>query len=98
VPRAYVVQDADQPSSDVDEDGRLTLTQAGEGLRGALDTAAYLAEHNIDARLAELPRPGLDKVNLGDHLCEWSTEGSLAPVLASAKYARENLPTIRRTT
>jgi hypothetical protein len=90
VPRAYVVQDAERPSSDVDEDGRLTLTQAGEGLRGALDTAAYLAEHDIDARLAELPRPGLDKVDLDDYLHEWSTDGSLAPVLASAKPAREH--------
>jgi hypothetical protein len=68
VPRAYVVQDAERPSSDVDEDDRLTLTQAGEGLRGALDTATYLAEHDTDARLAELPRPGLNKVGLGDYL------------------------------
>jgi hypothetical protein len=90
VPRAYVVQDAERPSSDHDEDGRLTLTQAGEGLRGALDTAAYLTEHDIDARLAELPRPGLDKVDLDDYLNVWSTDGSLAPVLASAKPAREH--------
>jgi hypothetical protein len=90
IPRAYVVQDAERPSSDVDEDDRLTLTQAGEGLRGALDTAAYLAEHDIDARLAELPRPGLDKVDLDDYLNEWATDGSLAPVLASAKPAREH--------
>jgi len=90
VPRAYVVQDAERPSSDLDEDDRLTLTQAGEGLRGALDTAAYLAENDIDARLAELPRPGLDKVDLDDYLREWSTNGSLAPVLASAKPAREH--------
>jgi hypothetical protein len=90
IPRAYVVQDAERPSSDLDEDDRLTLTQAGEGLRGALDTAAYLAEHDIDARLAELPRPGLDKVDLDDYLREWSTDGSLAPVLASAKPAREH--------
>ncbi|GAA0473714.1 hypothetical protein MUK72_19880 (plasmid) [Halococcus dombrowskii] len=89
VPRAYVVQDAERPSSDIDEDGRLTLTQAGEGLRGALDTAAYLAENDIDARLAELPRPGLDKVDLDDYLREW-TDDSLATVLASAKPAREH--------
>ena len=90
VSRAYVVQDAERPSSDLDEDDRLTLTQAGEGLRGALDTAAYLAEHDIDARLVELPRPGLDKVDLDDYLNEWATNGSLAPVLASAKPAREH--------
>jgi len=90
VPRAYVVQDAERPSSDLDEDDRLTLTQAGEGLRGALDTAAYLVENDIDAQLAELPRPGLDKVDLDDYLHEWSTDGSLAPVLASSKPAREH--------
>jgi hypothetical protein len=90
VPRAYVVQDAERPSSDVDEDDRLSLTQVGEGLRGALDTAAYLAEHETDARVAELPRPGLDKVDLDDYLREWSSDGSLAPLLASAKPAREH--------
>ena len=90
VPRAYVVQDAERPSSDIDEDGRLSLTQVGEGLRGALDTAAYLTEHEIDAQVAELPRPGLDKVDLDDYLREWTTDGTLTPLLASAKPAREH--------
>jgi hypothetical protein len=90
VPRAYVVQDAERPSSDLDEDDRLSLTQVGEGLRGALDTAAYLAEHDTDAQVAELPRPGLDKVDLDDYLREWSSDGTLAPLLASAKPAREH--------
>jgi hypothetical protein len=89
-PRAYVVQDAERPSSDVDEDDRLSLTQVGEGLRGALDTAAYLTNHEIDARVAELPRPGLDKVDLDDYLREWSSDGSLTPLLAGAKPAREH--------
>jgi hypothetical protein len=90
IPRAYVAQDAERPSSDLDEDGRLTLTQVGEGLSGALDTAAYLAEHEIDARVAELPRPGLDKVDLDDYLREWATDGTLGPVLAGARPAREH--------
>jgi hypothetical protein len=94
VSRAYVVQDAERPSSDVDEDDRLTLTQAGEGLSGALDTAAYLAdrEDSIDARVAELPGPdlGLDKVDLDDYLREWSTDDDLSAVLSSAKPAREH--------
>jgi hypothetical protein len=92
VPRAYVVQDAERPSSDLDEDDRLTLTQAGEGLSGALDTAAYLADHDIKARVAELPGPdlGLDKVDLDDYLREWTTDGALTPLLASAKPAREH--------
>jgi hypothetical protein len=92
IPRAHVVQDAEPPSSDLDENGRLTLTQAGEGLRGALDTAAYLDDHGDGLRVAvaELPRPGLDKVDLDDYLREWATDGSLAPVLASAKPACEH--------
>src|SRR5699024_5022330 len=92
VPRAYVVQDAERPSSDLDEDGRLTLMQVGEGLSGALDTAAYLAKHDTDARVAELPGPelGLEKVDLDDYLCEWTTDDDLSAVLASAKSAREH--------
>src|SRR5699024_8468231 len=92
VPRAYVVQDAERPSSDLDENGRLTLMQVGEGLSGALDTAAYLAKHDTDARVAELPGPelGLEKVDLDDYLREWTTDGTLAPLLASAKPAREH--------
>jgi hypothetical protein len=90
VSRAYVVQDAERPSSDVDEDGRLTLTQVGEGLRGALDTAAYLADHDTDARVAELPRLGLDKVDLDDYLREWTTDHDLSTALAAAKPARDH--------
>jgi hypothetical protein len=75
VPHAYVVQDAERPTNDVDEEGRLTLTQVGEGLSGALDTAAYLTDcdndndnvydnvydndNAVDARVAELPGPNL---------------------------------------
>jgi hypothetical protein len=90
VSRTYVVQDAERPSSDVDEDDRLTLTQVGEGLSGALDTAAYLADHEIDARVAELPRPGLDKVDLDDYLRGWATDDDLSTELAAAKPAREH--------
>jgi hypothetical protein len=94
VPRAYVIQDAERPSSDLDEDDRLTLTQAGEGLSGALDTAAYLANHEdgIDARVAELPGPdlGLDKVDLDDYLREWAIDDDLSAVLAGAKPASEH--------
>jgi hypothetical protein len=90
VPCAYVVQDAERPSSDVDEDDSLSLTQVGEGLRGALDTAAHLADHDVDARVAELPRPGLDKVDLDDYLREWTTDDDLSTELAAAKPAREH--------
>ena len=102
VARAYVVQDAERPTSDVDEDDRLTLTQVGEGLSGALDTAAYLTDYDndnvydndnaVDARVAELPGPnlGFDKVDLDDYLREWATDGDLSAVLAGAKPAREH--------
>src|SRR5699024_2656074 len=92
VPRAYVVQDAERPSSDLDEDGRLTLTQVGEGLSGALDTAAHLVKHDTDARVAELPGPdlGLEKVDLDDYLREWTIDNDLSAVLAGAKPAREH--------
>lgn len=85
----YVVQDAERPTSDLtaDRDGwdALTVSQYGEGLKGAVKTAGYLEEHGVDARLAQLPRPGLDKVDLDDYLTDWSD--ALDPVLASAKPA-----------
>jgi len=85
----YVVQDAERPSSEITDDAdgweALGLEQFGPGLRGGVRTAAFLSEHGIDAYLAELPRIGLDKVDLDDYLGEWSD--TLAPVLAGAKPA-----------
>ncbi|PHQ39106.1 hypothetical protein DJ69_07920 [Halorubrum persicum] len=88
VPRVYIVQDAEAPSSAIDENDRLTLPQYGEGIRGAVSTGAFLTEEGVDARIAELPRPGLSKVDLDDYLIEWC--GDLAPVLASAAPATEH--------
>jgi len=88
IPRAYVVGDAERAGSDFDDEGRLTLQQGGEGLRGALDTAAHLDRNGVEARVAELPRAGLGKVDLDGYLREWST--TLDPVLASAKPAQEH--------
>jgi hypothetical protein len=95
VPRAYVIQDAEPPSSDLDEEGRLTLAQFGEGERGGVTTAAYLAEHgDVEARVGELPLPArskdFDKVDLDDYLLGWAGEDGLDPVLASAKPASEH--------
>ncbi|WP_418280829.1 hypothetical protein [Halorubrum sp. DTA98] len=87
-PRVYVVQDAEEPSSAIDENDRLTLPQYGEGLRGAVSTGAFLAEAGVDARIAELPRPGLSKVDLDDYLIEWG--GDLGPVLAAAVRATDH--------
>jgi hypothetical protein len=88
VPRVYIVQDAEAPASSLDENDRLTLPQYGEGIRGAVSTAAFLDDEGVDARIAELPRPGLSKVDLDDYLIEWG--GDLAPVLASATPATEH--------
>ena len=82
VPRVYLIQDAERPGSDVDDRDRLTLPQYGEGVKGAVATAEFLAEHGIDARIGALPRPGLGKVDLDDYLSRW--DGDLRPILAAA--------------
>lgn len=58
-----------------------------EGVKGGAKTAGYLAENGIDARLAELPRPELDKVDVDDYLNGWTD--TLAPILASAVPAEQ---------
>ncbi|WP_459883088.1 hypothetical protein, partial [Halorubrum gandharaense] len=83
VGRAYLIQDAERPTSDVDDRDRLTLQQFGDGVKGAVKTAAYLDDHGLEARVAELPRPGLEKVDLDDYLQGWSDD--LTPLLAGAK-------------
>jgi len=88
VPRVYLIQDAERPGSSVDDRDRLTLPQYGEGTKGAVRTAEYLAEHGVDARIGELPRPGLDKVDLDDYLRVWSDD--LAPILAGATPVEEH--------
>ena len=83
VGRAYLIQDAERPTSDVDDRDRLTLQQFGDGVKGAVRTAAYLDDHGLETRIAELPRPGLAKVDLDDYLQGWSDD--LTPLLTSAK-------------
>ena len=88
VSHVYVVQDAEAPTSDVTEDGRLAVEQFGPGVRGAATTAGYLAEEGLNAYLGELPRPGGEKVDLDNYLQEWAD--TLAPGFASAKPADEH--------
>lgn len=90
VPRVYVIQDAERATSDVDEEGRLTVEQFGEGMKGAVDTAAHLADHGFDARVGKLPRPGLEKIDLDDYLQTWVGEDGLTPILASANPAAQH--------
>jgi len=91
VDRVYLAMDAERPTSDLveDHDGwdALNVEQFGPGVKGAVATAVYLVEEgDVDARVVDLPRPGLDKVDLDDYLQEW-TDGDLGPVLVSATPA-----------
>jgi len=89
VPRAYIVNDAEPPTGSLrdadDAEGwdRLHVEQYGEGVRGAVRTAAYLAEQEVDARIGELPQPAAEKVDLDDYLIRW--DGDLAPIMATAR-------------
>ncbi|MFO7896564.1 MAG: toprim domain-containing protein, partial [Candidatus Cloacimonadales bacterium] len=72
VGRVYIVNDAEPPTSSLrdaeDAEGwdRLHVEQYGEGVRGAVRTASYLAEQGINARIGELPQPAAEKVDLDD--------------------------------
>ena len=85
--RAILVQDAERPTSSIvkmsDGDENLYIDQFGPGLQGAVKTASKLVDDGIDARVGELPRPGLKKVDLDDYLIRWG--GDLSAVLRSAK-------------
>ena len=89
VGRVYIVNDAEPPTSSVrdaeDAEGwdRLHVEQYGEGVRGAVRTASYLAEHGVDVRIGELPQPAAEKVDLDDYLTRWG--GDLRPILATAR-------------
>ncbi|EJN59707.1 hypothetical protein [Halogranum rubrum] len=94
VRRVYLVQDNEPPSVEPREvdnaeciSDALRVNQFGEGVRGAVRTAAFLDSAGVDARLAVLPRPDDQKVDLDDYLQVW---GDLRPVLASAKPARQH--------
>ena len=85
----YIVNDAEPPTSSLrdaeDAEGwdRLHVEQYGEGVRGAVRTASYLAEQGVDVRIGELPQPAAEKVDLDDYLTRWG--GDLRPILATAR-------------
>lgn len=87
VTQAFIVQDSERPSSSVvetsDGDEELYVDQFGPGVKGAVKTASRLVDDGIDARVGELPRPGLDKVDVDDYMIQWG--GALPAVLRSAK-------------
>jgi hypothetical protein len=92
--RTYIVQDAERPVVEHTDDDAvegwqaLGLEQYGEGIKGAARTAAFLSDAGIDAYLAELPRLGLDKVDLDDYLADWADD--LDAVLAGAKPGEQH--------
>ena len=87
VKRAYVVQDAERPTSSVVEtpggDERLNIEQFGPGVKGAVKTASHLVADGVNAQVGALPRPGVDKVDLDDYLSRW--DGDLNAVIRSAQ-------------
>ena len=91
VGRVYIVNDAEPPTSSIQEAGdgnsegwdRLHVEQYGEGVRGAVRTASHLAEQDVDVRIGELPQPAAEKVDLDDYLTRW--DGDLRPILATAR-------------
>ncbi|SEV98357.1 Penicillinase repressor [Natrinema salifodinae] len=85
-----VIQDAEVPGSSYEDEFGLDLPQFGPGIEGAVQTAHYLHENGVDARLGELPllADSLQKVDLDDYLQEWSD--TLAPIVSSAKPAAQH--------
>lgn len=92
VGRIYLIQDAERPTTEFNGDATgwdsLSIKQYGEGLRGAVSTAEFLSQSDLEVYLAELPRLGLDKVDLDDYLRQWADD--LSPVLATAHPAAQH--------
>jgi len=83
IEQVVIIQDIEEPSSAVSEDGELKMDQFGPGTQGAVKTASLLVDNGIDARVGVLPRPGLEKVDVDDYLSEWNND--LSPIIRSAK-------------
>lgn len=97
IPRVYILQDAEVATitpKDTGDDDPPTISEAlhieqyGEGLRGAIETAAYLDDNDVPAFIGEFPRSGTEKVDLDDWLQEWGE--TLDPILKSAKPVDEH--------
>ena len=82
--RVVVVADNDPVGSDFDEDDeRLETPQYGEGLKGALRTADFLVENDLDARVTVPPTVAHHENDLDEYVLEgW---GTLDQLVAAAK-------------
>jgi hypothetical protein len=80
----YVLQDAERPSVDYDQNSdKLNTEQFGPGVKGAVKTSSLLTENGLEAYVNTPPRLGLRKVDVDDYLQEgW---GSLDALLRGAK-------------
>lgn len=83
IEQVFIIQDTEEPSSSVSEDGKLKTDQFGQGTQGAVKTASLLVDNGIDARVGVLPRPGLEKVDVDDYLSGWTND--LSAIIRSAK-------------
>lgn len=84
IPRVYIIQDAEYPSSRYDEESeQIELDKSGYGIEGARQTATFLIANGVDAQVNTPPQPDARKVDLHDYVQEeWGTIGAL---LRSAK-------------
>jgi hypothetical protein len=96
VSRVYVIPDAERAGFGTIDDAPTEPTQIRDAINipkiapgpgGGLRTAAFLADHDIDVRLVELPllaqSEDFHKVDLDDYLHEW--DETLQSVLHSAR-------------
>ena len=88
VPRVFVIQDNDPPSSNPTGNDEQDIRQFGPGILGAIETATLLTEHGIDARVNTPPRDGSEKVDVDDYIKE--ERGEFEELIQSAKPAREH--------
>lgn len=101
IPRVYIVNDAEPPTSELkelpnedentefDRIGRkLNIRPNGEGRRAAINNAVDFLGANIPTFLVDLPQPSTGKVDPDDVI--FGELGNFDTILASAKPARQN--------
>jgi hypothetical protein len=81
--RVVVVADNDPVGSDLTEEEDLETTQYGDGLKGALRTADFLVENDVDARVAVPPVVARHDNDLDEYVHgDW---GTVEKLVAGAK-------------
>lgn len=88
VSRVYVIQDNERPKVNLTDNEKLQTNQFGPGIQGAIETATFLTDHGIDARVNTPPAHGFDKVDVDDYIREGL--GEFEALIRSAKPARQH--------